>query len=411
MIYRTVAERIAGEILKEGKPGERLPGVRELARRENISLVTARNAYQYLVEKGLVVSRQGAGTFVSLGLSGGPIDMASIRPPEDLLLWIGPHLKITLDGLNTYDPPQGYEPLRESSGAWLRTLGIPELPIITAGSQQALFLVGLALLKKGDAVAVEDPGYQGAVRIFESLGATIHRIPHPQGPEDIERIRGLKIRMLYTMPQGHIPTGRSIPEHIRGDLVELAHRKGFYIIEDDPLSELVGVRPLKARDTEGRVIYIKSLSNILGPGLRIGLTVVPQALYRQVLHLKEINDLSISGILQRGVHSLFSSPEMKGHIHRLKTELASRIETLGRATAWTAQGACLWIRTSGPSRIHQERLLARGLRITPGDIYGPQWSHHIRLSLLTPSRRDFEHALKTMVDYLEGQTDMRLTEF
>ena len=68
--YKDVAGRLAGDILKRKRPGDRLPGVRELARQENISLVTARNVYQYLTTKGLVVSRQGSGTFVAYGSEG-----------------------------------------------------------------------------------------------------------------------------------------------------------------------------------------------------------------------------------------------------------------------------------------------------------------------------------------------------
>jgi len=212
MRYKEVAERLAGDILKRRRPGERLPGIRELAIQENISHVTARNVYQYLLEKGLVISRQGSGTFVSYGSAGSIIDMATIRPPEELLLWVGPHLNITLEGLHTYDPPQGYEPLRMQAMNWLSSLGIHQTPIITAGSQQALFLVGLSLIKRGDVVAVEDPGYRGAARIFESLGAVVIPVHYISSIEDLDRLHSLDIRILYSMPQGHIPTGKSIPE-------------------------------------------------------------------------------------------------------------------------------------------------------------------------------------------------------
>jgi DNA-binding transcriptional MocR family regulator len=409
--YKDVAERLAGDILKKMRPGDRLPGVRELAGQENISLVTARNVYQYLTTKGLVVSRQGSGTFVAYGSAGGIVDMSAIRPPEELLLWVGPHLNITLEGLHTYDPPQGYEPLRLQAANWLGLLGIDHTPIITAGAQQAIFLVGLALLKRGDVVAVEAPGYMGAVRIFESLGAVVKPIPYISSIEDLKELQKSGIRMLYTMPQGHIPTGRSIPADLRDGLLEIARRKDFFIIEDDPLSEVVGITPLKARDTFEKVIYIKSLSNILGPGLRIGFAVVPEAMYGSIIHLKEINDLSLSGILQRCLSAMLASSDLKEHVNRLKTELQTRQAYLSRTTAWTTGGPCLWMRTKVPSRISREKLLDLGVRITPGDIYGARWSHYIRLSLLTPSRSDFERAVGIVQEYLKGVTGPGLTEF
>jgi GntR family transcriptional regulator, regulator for abcA and norABC len=411
MRYRLVAERLAKEILKKKRPGDRLPGVRDLARQENISMVTARNVYQYLMAKGLVISRHGSGTFVAYGSMDRTIDMASIRPPEELLLWVGSHLNITLEGLSTYDPPQGFEPLREQARSWLATLGIDESPIITAGSQQALFLVGLSLLKKGDRVAVEDPGYQGAVRIFESLGAKVIPIPCISSRKDLETIRGLNISILYTMPQGHIPTGNTIPACLREDLLKLADEKSFYIIEDDPLSEILGIVPLKAGDRKERVIYIKSLSNILGPGLRIGFAVVPKTMHSSIIHFKEINDLSLSGILQRFLFSMLSSSDLREHVKRLKNELQSRMDYLSASAGYQATGPCLWIKTPVPSRICQEDLLQRGVRITPGDIYGSRWSDYIRLSMLTPSHADFERALTIIQHYLKGVKGPGLTEF
>src|SRR5690606_14502789 len=153
----------------------------------------------------------------------------------------------------------------------------------------------LSLLRKGDAVAVEDPGYMGAARIFESLGAEVVSVPCIASREDLDRIGSLDIRLLYTMPHGHIPTGRAMPGYLRDDLIAMAYDKDFFIIEDDPLSDVVGITPLKARDTRERVIYIKSLSNILGPGLRMGFAVFPDSMQSSILDLKEINDLSLSG--------------------------------------------------------------------------------------------------------------------
>jgi DNA-binding transcriptional MocR family regulator len=193
--------------------------------------------------------------------------------------------------------------------------------------------------------------------------------------------------------------------------LHLANEKDFFIIEDDPLSELVGITPLKARDKHDRVIYIKSLSNILGPGLRIGFAVVPKPMYSSIIHLKEINDLSLSGILQRCLFTMLSSSELQEHVKRLKGELSERLSFLSHTTAWTIGGSCVWIKTSVPSRISQDRLLSLGVKITPGDIYGAKWSNHIRLSVLTPSRPDFERAIGLVEEHLKAAAGPGLTEF
>jgi DNA-binding transcriptional MocR family regulator len=408
MQYREIAERLGGEILSSRRPGERLPGVRELARSEGISLVTAKNVYGLLREKGLITVRQGSGTFVRGSGDRGVVDMAAIGPSDELLLWAGPYLKLPLEGLSEYDPPQGYEPLRAMAGEWLGASGVEGLPLVTSGSQQALFLAGLALLKPGDLVAVETPCYRGAVRIFQSLGAKVRPIPYITGKHDLDELRKEKVKLFYTMPQGHFPTGLSIPEDLRPTLLKLADKNGFYIIEDDPVSELVGIKPLKSLDKSGRVIYTKSLSNILGPGLRIGFSLFPEPIREKIVSFKEINDLSISSMIQRMLHALMSSNDFSAHIRRMKTELQARQGVVSRLFGRPVPGVCLWIRTPVPGRLLGEGLLRSGIRVTPGDIYGPEWADHIRLSLLRPSAARFEDAAAKVQQAVSRGGDTRL---
>ncbi len=408
MQYREIADRLAEDIRKNHDPGERLPGVRDLARKEGISLVTARNVYQALKEKGLITVRQGSGTYVMPLKAKGYIDMASIAPPDEMLLWMMQYLSLPFEGLTEYDAPQGYEPLRERAGESLKASGIRALPLVTSGSQQALFLTGLSLLKPGDTVAVEDPCYRGAIRLFESLQAKILIIPHLSSDRALEELKKARIKLLYTMPQGHFPTGLSMPDDLKEGLLDLAEKKGFYIIEDDPVSELMGMQPLKAKDVSDRVIYAKSLSNILGPGLRIGFSVFPEALLDQVVRLKEINDLSISSMVQRMLHTIMCSPGFSLHLSRMGAELRNRQKILRDQHALSSQGLCLWLKTGMPARILVERLLNEGIRITPGDIYGPAWADHIRISLLRPSAVEFPDALNRIFTSMAGNNDPRL---
>lgn len=408
MIYREIAERLAREIASTMKPGQRLAGVRELARQENISLITARNVYLELQKQGLIVSRQGSGTFVAGRVTGGPLDLAGIHPPEDMLLWVKKHLGI--EGLSAYDPPEGYLPLRQEAGRWLKSLGIAGETMITSGSQQALFLAGLTLLKPGDTVAVEDPGYLGVVRVFEALGAQVKRFSYPRTSADLELLDDPAVRLIYTMPRAHIPTGLSLNPEMGTALLELARRRGSYIIEDDPLTEICGLRPLKAVDAHARVIYLKSLSYLIGPGMRMGLAVFPPELARRLLEFKEINDLALSGILQRALHRMLASGEFGAHVKRLAAELADR-QQLARSFGFEAQGVCLWLKTPASGRLHQASLLKQGLRVTPGDIYGPAWANYIRVALLTPPATELGRALELIRRDIATPPGLGLTEF
>lgn len=408
MQYKDIAQRLAEDIIKTRKPGERLPGVRELAKQENISLVTARNVYLLLKEKGLITIRQGSGTYVRAFAARGYVDMATLAPPDDMLLWTAKYLSLPLEGLTEYDPPLGYEPLRVVAGDWLRTLGLSSLPVVTAGSQQALFLAGLALLKQGDLVVVEDPCYQGAVRIFESLGAVIKTIPVITSESMLAELKNDRIALLYTMPQGHFPTGLSMPQDLRAKLLDIAQEHDFYIIEDDPVSELLGGLPLKSMDKSDRVIYTKSLSNILGPGLRIGFSIFPESILEAVIRLKEINDLSISSLIQRMLHTLMSSGAFKDHLRNLKTELGLRRRFITDNYQLPAEGMCLWVETPMPGRIYMEHLLQEGIKVTPGDIYGLHWANHARISLLRPSATVFPSAVEKIFSHLQGSGNPRL---
>lgn len=400
MKYKEIADRLENDIIANKRPGDRLPGLREMAKAEGISLLTARNVYLQLTSKGLITTRQGSGTFVAYSRPKGPIDLSSIAPPQEFLLWITRHLSISPQGLSVYDPPQGYEPLIDQARQWLEPTGNRGVPIITAGSQQALFLAGLSLLRPGDIVAVENPGYTGARRIFESLGAKVRAVPYMDTPQALDHIRDDRIRLFYTMPQAQIPTGSNIPQEMRDELIRTAERHDFYILEDDPLSDLTGTAPLKARDECGRVIYIKSLSNILGPGLRIAFALLPEHLYTPMLNLKEIIDLSISGILQRTLFDIMASGDLKRHITRLRSEMKLRENHIRDTFNRPATIPCLWINALSPARIHMDNLLRLGVRIMPGDIYGTQWADHIRISWISASREDFFEAMRIIHGYL-----------
>ncbi len=408
MQYKDIADKLAALIARSMRPGDRLPGVRELAQSEQVSLVTARNAYLCLKERGIISVRQGSGTFVRPVGEQGHTDFARIGPPDELLMWAGKYLVLPIEGLLEYDPPQGYEPLRQRAGQWLQASGIMDVPLITSGSQQAIFLSGMAILKKGDVVVVEDPCYRGAVRIFESLGAEVRTIGPIQTEEDLRVLEDEKIRLLYIMPQGHFPTGLSMPEPLRRPLIDLAERRDFFIIEDDPVSELIGRRPLKSMDYAGRVIYTKSLSNILGPGLRIGFSVFPQGVLDTVVRLKEINDLSISSMIQRMLYAMMSSSDFPAHILSMKVELEARQAMMKKLFGLTVQGLCMWAKAASSGRIVAERLLKDGIRIMPGDIYGPAWADHVRISLLRAPRSEFFNAMATINKVLSGSDDTRL---
>ncbi len=163
--------------------------------------------------------------------------------------------------------------------------------LITTGAQNALYLISQLLLGPNKCVGIEDPCYVDARNIF-SL-STEQRELFPVGDEGIEiddRVRNCDL--LYVTPSHQCPTTTTIPLARRKELLQRASDDDFIIVEDDYESELnfVGepTPALKSLDTEGRVIYVGSLSKTLAPGLRVGFMVGPKGFIEQARALRRL---------------------------------------------------------------------------------------------------------------------------
>src|SRR5690606_13331479 len=134
--------------------------------------------------------------------------------------------------------------------------------VVTSGSQQGLELVARAFLEPGDRVIVEGPTYFGALQVFDVYQAGYETVPmDEQGiiPSELERALQTtpKPKLIYLIPTFQNPTGVTLSVERRQQVVELAHRYGVPIIEDDPYGELWfrgdDPGPLRAHDDD--VIY------------------------------------------------------------------------------------------------------------------------------------------------------------
>ncbi len=356
-LYVQAASAIRAGILDGSlRPGDRLPSVRKLSDELGVNPATVVAAYRILTSEGLLQSRHGSGAFVAEtalvapsmlssslaavpGFSREPVgagsfvDMAANAPPRDLypLEQVKRFLveAVDMDGGQAFDYQQaaGYLPLREALVQMLSFLPTASRPgpddvHVVSGAQQGLDLAARILLRPGDVAAVESPGYPGARNVFLAAGARVAPLElGPEGPdlEALEKLASSKpLRLVYINPDFQNPTCMQYTEDCRARLASLAARYGFYIIEDDLFSDLSysGTRsaPVLAYDKAGVVLYVKSFSKILMPGLRIACLVSPSLFRERLEASKRSVDLSSNGLMQRVLERFITSGSFDSHL-------------------------------------------------------------------------------------------------
>jgi 2-aminoadipate transaminase len=174
--------------------------------------------------------------------------------------------------------------------------------IITNGASAAIGLATRALIDEGDVVLVEAPSFPGALSVLKRAGARLVNLPMGAQGIDVEGTegllaemwgRGVRPKILYTIPTFQNPTGLTIPEEGRKRLLELARRYEMVVIEDDPYRELYYdtdkgplPRTLFGMGTDGRVIRTSTFSKILTPGMRLGWAIAQPEMIQRMLLLK-----------------------------------------------------------------------------------------------------------------------------
>jgi len=188
-----------------------------------------------------------------------------------------------------YGPTRGFRPLLDAVRDLMAQRGAAteiERLLVSTGSQQGLDLVARVLVDPGDVVLVELPTYTGAITAFRNVQAEMVGVPQEADGLSLEALdtvhsgliaQGRRVKFVYVVPNFQNPTGLLIGLKKRQALLEWAARRDVLIVEDDPYRELFfedstteeEVRPIRADDQEGRVIYLSSFSKTLAPGFRV----------------------------------------------------------------------------------------------------------------------------------------------
>ena len=466
------SERIRDRLLA---PGARLPSIRECARQHGLSPHTVVAAYDQLLAQGLVDARKNRGFFVRgaraapgrldaaaaagdasrSGVSGtGPTRAATpgagpaspsnatalirgmfqrisdkpqpglgVFPPEWLQTEFLPAALRRVCGSRElqsfslqYGEPAGDLGLRHALSQRLSAIHIPARPeqiITTVGATQALDIVSRTLLRAGDPVMVEEPGWAVEFVRLEALGMRILPVPRgPDGPDLGVMARYGEIhapKLFVSVSVLHNPTGYSLSPGSAHRLLQLANRYQFHIVEDDTYSHIAPEHAtrLSALDGLQRTIYVSGFAKILAPNWRVGFLAAPLNLTERLLDTKLLSTLTTPALLEKAMAICIEQGQLRRHAERIRGKLdAARGRSVKLALAAGCRfasepsGLFGWVETGVDTDALAQRMLDEGYLLAPGALFhaGHKPSTLMRINFATTQDARFWNCFSRLRD-------------
>jgi GntR family transcriptional regulator/MocR family aminotransferase len=348
--------------------GERLPTSREVATELGVSRHTVTTVYGRLSAEGFVAGRAGDGTFVSpMGANGanggagepGPTALAVVPelatpflwpdadalpptrydlrpgPPDASMFPLVDWRRCVTGALQTppggYGPSGGHPSLQRALAQWIgRSRGVvaaPDQVVVTSGAQQAIHVVIRLLVRPGDVVAVEDPGYPPVRQLCRAMGIAVAPVPVDADGLVVDQIP-TRARVVYTTPSHQSPTGVAMSLARRRQLLEFAASHDVAVVEDDYDSEYRyadrPLEPLYRLDRSGRVIYVGTFSKVLSPTLRLGFMVLPGPLVTPAVAVRRLMDWQPPAVQQDALLRFIGDGLLARHLRRTRKAYAER---------------------------------------------------------------------------------------
>lgn len=433
-LYRQLHEQLRTAILASRMVrGERLPATRELAGSLGLNRATVASAYELLETEHLIKAHVGRGSFVE-GAEAAKLDWESLIPTDDTapspvssnaaisfaasrpsqdefpLAEFRQTCREVIDSdeasnILQLGPASGYGPLRRLLLDEARRRGFAREDddiLMTSGCQQAFDLIQRVLASRGETVIIEDPVYPGLRNVFQRGGARVIGAPVGEDGVDVEALARLiekeRPRLMVLTPNFQNPTGTTIPEDSRREILEMARRGGVVIVENDLYGALryAGgeLSSIKRMDASGDTILLGSFSKIAFPGLRVGWAIGPRHFIAHLTEAKEVSDLHSDQLSQAVLLRFVESGRLGEHhkkmlaagAERMKACLEGCANELPAGSRYTRPegGMNIWVRL--PEMLDASELAVRARRenvsYLPGRYFAvtrPQ-THSLRLS-------------------------------
>ena len=457
------ADRIRNRLLA---PGARLPSVRECARQQGVSPHTVVAAYDQLLALGLVEARRQRGFFVrqegapsasaaasaagargreappavTTVLAAKPADASTlirgmfhrhsdkpqpgmgVLPPD----WLESSFMPTAVRRVTstaalqefslqYGDPAGDAGLRRSLAHKLAGIQLevgPEQIVTTVGATHALDIVSRTLLKAGDPVMVEEPGWSVEFARLAALGMRILPVPRRADGPDLEVMarycEAHAPKLFVSVSVFHNPTGYCLTPGSAHRVLQLAQQHNFHIVEDDTYSHIAPEHATRLSTLDGlqRTIYVSGFAKILAPNWRVGFMAAPPALVERLLDTKLLATLTTPSLLERALALCIEQGQLRRHAERIRTRLeAARGRSVQLALAagctFAAEPAGLfgWVETGVDTDVLAQRMLDEGYLLAPGALFhaSRQPSTLMRINFTTAQDAGFWKVFERMV--------------
>lgn len=373
-MYQQLAEGVQKLIVSGTlKPGDALPGSREMAAQLHVSRKTVVSAMELLVFSGWLENRERVGLFVNTKLPSEhnaqkgklstenankkPVTVESEEKKNRLVINDGfPDTQLTpYEALSRsyrqffnraarwkmlgYNDPRGSLKFRRSLAQEIcQERGLPineDEVMVTRGSQMALFLSAHVMIKPGKAVAIEDPTYEYARLAAESAGATLYPIPVDEEGLQVDVLENTleehpEISLLYVTPRFQYPTTVTLSPARRRRLVDVVIKHNLFVVEDDfghnfhfnSKHQL----PLCVMLPKSNCLYIATYSKTLAPALRMGFVTSSVEVINQLANYRKLIDMQGDEVMERSIVELYENGEIKRHIRRARKVYQERLD-------------------------------------------------------------------------------------
>ncbi len=450
-------------------PGARLPSVRECARKHGVSASTVVAAYDQLLAQGLVEARKQRGFYVretrpsSAATALRALNAEHAQPTPPLLPPLSPRLlppplsatalvrgmfqppgALPMPGLGSlpadwldlpllsnalkrvtagtllgplslqYGEPAGDMRLRRALSVQLAELGVtaqPDQIITTLGAIHALDVVTRTLLRAGDCVLVDEPGWPVEYARLSAMGLRVLPVPRNEAGPDLAVMQkhidanGANPPRLYiTVSVMHNPTGASLSLAAAHRVLELAKQNNLNIVEDDTYAYLASkhLPRLAALDALERTIYISGFSKILAPNWRVGFIAAPPHLTERFVDTKLLSTLTTPSITEQALAQCLENGLLRRHAERVTLRLdaaRARVVKLAQAHGCTfaapARGLFGWVDLGADTERLARAMGESGWLLAPGSLFyaTPRPTSLMRVNFATTQEARFWKAL------------------